>query len=160
NGSPSAVHVDGPDRQELPAQITTEKDGATKVVFLAKVPSVGFAVFDVQPGESRTSVSELKVSNSSLENMRFVLKLDENGDVSSIFDKKLNREMLSAPIRLAISTDNPQHWPAWNMDFDDEKRAPRSYVSGPAKVTIVEKGPARVGLQVERTAEGSNFIQQ
>src|SRR5262249_40065762 len=36
----------------------------------------------------------------------------------------------------------------------------RSYVSGPAKVTIVEKGPARVGLQVERTAEGSNFIQQ
>ena len=103
---------------------------------------------------------ELKVSNSSLENMRYVLKLDENGDVSSIFDKKLSREILSAPIRLAISTDNPQHWPAWNMDFEDERRPPRSYVGGPAKITIVERGPARVALQVERAAEGSNFIQQ
>jgi len=92
--------------------------------------------------------------------MRYVVKLDQNGDVSSIFDKKLKREMLSAPIRLAISTDNPEHWPAWNMDFEDEKRPPRSYVTGPAKVTIVESGPARVALEVERAAEGSNFIQQ
>ncbi len=44
----------------------------------------------------------------------------------SIFDKKINRELLSAPIRLAISTDNPEHWPAWNMDFEDEQRAPQS----------------------------------
>jgi len=159
-GPRSAVHVDGPDRQDRPAQVTTTKNGAAKVVFLAKVPPVGFAVFDVQSGESRTAVSELKVSNSSLENMRYVVKLDQNGDVSSIFDKKLKREMLSAPIRLAISTDNPEHWPAWNMDFEDEKRPPRSYVTGPAKVTIVESGPARVALEVERAAEGSNFIQQ
>ena len=36
----------------------------------------------------------------------------------------------SAPIRLAISTDNPRQWPAWNMDFEDEQRAPRNFVSG------------------------------
>ena len=39
------MHVTGPDGKEVPAQIS---DG--KVIFLASVPSVGYAVYDVQPG--------------------------------------------------------------------------------------------------------------
>jgi alpha-mannosidase len=160
NGNQTGVRVVGPDGKEVPAQLSPGKDGEKKVVFLAKVPSIGYAVFDVQPGESAGSSSELKVSESSLENARYRVKLDENGDVSSIFDKKVNRELLSAPVRLAISTDNPEHWPAWNMDFADEQRAPRAYVSGPAKIAVVENGPARVALQIERETEGSKFVQQ
>ena len=30
---------------------------------------------------------------------------------------------------------------------------------GQAKITVVEKGPVRVALQVERTAHGSHFVQ-
>jgi hypothetical protein len=48
-----------------------------------------------------------------------------------IFVKAINRELLSAPIRLAISYDNPKQWPAWNMDWDQEQAAPKAYVSGP-----------------------------
>src|SRR5439155_5967744 len=84
---------------------------------------------------------------------------DKKGDVSSIFDKKVDRELLSAPVRLAISTDNPRQWPAWNMDFEDEQRAPRSVVSGDAKMRIVEAGPVRVAIEVERETEGSKFVQ-
>jgi alpha-mannosidase len=159
NGTPSSVRVTGPDGREVPAQLAGEKDGDTKVLFLAKAPSVGYAVYDVQAGEA-SSASELKVSESLLENSRYTVKIDQNGDVSSIFDKKLNRELLSAPVRLAISTDNPEHWPAWNMDFADEQRAPRSYVSGSPKITVVENGPARVAVQIERETEGSKFAQQ
>jgi len=79
--------------------------------------------------------------------------------VSSIFDKKINRELLSAPIRLAISIDNPEHWPAWNMDFEDEQRAPRNFVSGDARIRVVEAGPVRVAIEVERETEGSKFVQ-
>ena len=153
-GDSQSVRVVGPDGREVPSQ--TEAGG--KVVFVAHVPSVGYAVYDVQP-ETSSASSELHVTESSLENARYRIKLDQNGDVSSIFDKKLNRELLSGAIRLAISTDNPEHWPAWNMDFDDEQRAPRSYVSGPAKVRIVENGPARVALEVARDTEGSHFVQ-
>jgi len=159
NGTPSSVRVTGPDGKEVPAQLAGEKDGVTKVLFLARVPSVGHAVYDVHAGEASSS-AETKASESSLENARYRVKLNQNGDVSSIFDKKLNRELLSAPVRLAISTDNPEHWPAWNMDFEDEQRAPRSYISGSPKITIVESGPARVAVQVEREAEGSKFVQQ
>ena len=174
NGTPTGVRVVGPDGKEVRAQLAGEAktfgvDGepssdqqphAVKVLFLAKVPSVAYAVFDIQPNESSSSASELKASESSLENARYTVKLDQNGDVSSILDKKLNRELLSAPIRLAISTDNPEHWPAWNMDFADEQRAPRSYVGGSPKISVVENGPARVAVQIERDTEGSTFVQQ
>src|SRR5205085_4104423 len=60
---------------------------------------------------------------------------------------------------LAISTDNPRQWPAWNMDFEDEQRAPRNFVSGDARIRVVEAGPVRVAIEVERETEGSKFVQ-
>src|SRR5262249_559607 len=71
----------------------------------------------------------------------------------------LGRELLAAPMRLAISTDNPRQWPAWNMDFEDEQRPPRSLVSGPAKIRVVENGPVRVAVEVGRESENSKFVQ-
>jgi alpha-mannosidase len=153
NGVPKAVRVVGPEGNDVPAQMT---DG--KVLFLAQAPSVGFAVYDVQTAEAPRA-STLKVTETSLENNRYRVSINGSGDVSSIFDKKLNREILSAPIRLAISTDNPRQWPAWNMDFEDEQRAPRAFVTGPAKVRVAENGAVRVAVEVVRETEDSKFVQ-
>jgi alpha-mannosidase len=144
----------GPDGRETPSQVSNGK-----VLFLASAPPVGFAVYDVQAGTAGTATSALKATESSLENARYRLQLDANGDVSSIFDKTLNKELLAAPIRLAIKTDNPRNWPAWNMDFDQEIAAPRAYVGGEAKVRVVENGPARVAVEVARETDGSKFVQ-
>ena len=160
NGVPEGIRVLAPDGQEVPAQLEPGSDGSAKVVFLASAPSVGYAVYDVQPASAPPSASTLQVSNSSLENARYKIQIDDNGDVSSIFDKQVNHELLSAPLRLAISTDNPEHWPAWNMDFEDEQRPPRAYVGGPAHVEIVEHGPARVALEISREGENSKFVQR
>src|SRR5262249_4479814 len=64
NGTPRGVPVTGPNGREVPAQLGAEKDGAAKVIFLAKAPSVGYAVFDVQPSDSPAASSELKASES------------------------------------------------------------------------------------------------
>jgi alpha-mannosidase len=164
------VRVTGPDGKEVPAQLENVGDGSGVVVFLAKVPSVGFAVYDVQPAlrspqglggpsEAGAATSALQVTESSLENARYRLRLDENGDVAGIYDKTLQRELLSAPARLGFQTEKPHDWPAWNMDWADQEKPPRGYVSGPAKVRIVEKGPVRVALAVERETEDSKFVQ-
>jgi alpha-mannosidase len=158
-GAPRAVRVVGPDGQAVPSQIEDAAGKSAKVVFVANAPSVGYAVYDVQPAETAYASSELQVSDTSLENARYRVQIDSNGDVSSIFDKKLNRELLSAPIRTVILTDNPEHWPAWNMDFDDEQRPPRTIVRGPAEVRVVESGPARVAVAITRQAEHSRFTQ-
>jgi alpha-mannosidase len=152
--TPDAVHMIGPDGKETPAQISNGK-----VLFVAKVPSVGYAVYDVQPGAVAGFASALQVSKNSLENQYYRVRLNQDGDVVSIFDKSINRELLSAPARLAISYDNPEQWPAWNMDWDQEQAAPKAYVSGPAKIRVVENGPARVAVEVSRETAGSRFVQ-
>lgn len=151
--APSMVRVLGPGGRETPAQVSNGR-----VLFLAKTPSTGYAVYHVLPAAA-PGPSALKVSESALENDRYRLKIDEHGDVASIFDKQINRELLSGPLRLAVSTDNPRQWPAWNMDFEDEQRAPRAFVAGPAKVRVVESGPVRISVAVERQTEGSMFVQ-
>ncbi len=157
--TPQSVRVVGPDGKDVPAQIASSTANAAKVLFLAKVPSVGFAVYDVQPATASSAPSTLKVTESSLENTRYRVKVDENGDVSSIYDKSIKHELLSAPARLALKTDKPQEWPAWNMDWTDQQKPPRAYVSGPAKIKILENGPARIALEVTRETEGSKFVQ-
>ncbi len=99
------------------------------------------------------------MSENSLENARYKVAINADGDVTSIFDKTVNKELLSAPMRLAISNDAPKQWPAWNMDFDQEQAAPRSYVGGPAKIRVVENGPVRVAVEIAREGEGSKFVQ-
>ncbi len=165
------VHVTGPDGKEVTSQVkmfSTRGGMATlKVLFLATVPSVGYAVYHVEPfawavaslDATAHPPSELKVTDSSLENARYRIQLNHDGDISSIFDKKLNRELLSAPARLAFQTEKPSQWPAWNMDWSDQSKPPRGYVGGPAKISIVENGPVRVALRIERESEGSKFVQ-
>jgi alpha-mannosidase len=153
-GMPREVRVVGPDGKPVPAQVEGEK-----VLFLAKATSVGYGVYDILGGQGPAPHSDLKVSQSGLENGRYRVAIGPDGDVTSIFDKQLAKELLSAPIRLAISTDAPRQWPAWNMDFDQEQAAPRTYVSGPATIRVVENGPVRVAVEVARQTEGSKFVQ-
>jgi alpha-mannosidase len=153
-GVPKALHVVAPDGSEQAAQIS-----GGKVIFEASVPSVGYAVYHVLPGAANASASELHVSSNELENTYYKITLNADGDVSSIFDKQANRELLAAPARLALSYDNPAQWPAWNMDWEQEQAKPRGYVSGTATVRIVEDGPVRVAIEVTRETAGSRFVQ-
>ncbi len=152
--APGAVRVVGPDGREVASQV----EGG-KVLFVAQAPSAGYAVYAVEPVRKSKSTSELKVSQNSLENARYRVSIDQNGDVARIFDKQVNKELLSAPSRLAFQTEKPQEWPAWNMDWTDQQKPPRSYVSGPAQVRVVENGSVRVALAITRQTEGSTFTQ-
>jgi alpha-mannosidase len=157
----TAAEVTGPDGIRVPAQLQ-----GGKVVFLAKTPSVGYAVYDVQASTAPMS-SALRVTvpserersgERSLENARYKVTLNEAGDISNIYDKSVGKELLSAPMRLAISSDHPSRWPAWNMDFEQEQAPPRAYARG-GQIRVKENGPARVSVEVVREAEGSKFVQ-
>jgi alpha-mannosidase len=163
-GVPPSVRVTGPDGSAVPEQMEgadSSNRAATKILFLAKVPSMGFAVYHLEPTDEQASSasSELKITQSSLENARYRAEINSDGDVSSIYDKKLDRELLSAPMRLAFQDEKPSQWPAWNMDWSDQSKPPRAYVEGKVKTSIVEIGPVREALRIEREGEGSKFAE-
>ena len=129
------VHVVGPDGKARPAQME-----AGKVLFAAKSPSVGYAVYDVAPGAAANPREDLAVTASSLENARYRVHLNADGDVSSIFDKQLNQELLSAPVRLAISNERPRYIPpgTWSMS---RSRPRRGLTSAVRRRFVSKNGP-------------------
>lgn len=155
------VRVVGPDGVVVPAQ----REG-DKVVFVARVPSVGWAVYELQgvgSGEwgvgAKSKALRVQLRPATLENARYRISVDAGGDIASIVDKKTKRELLSAPARLGLQTEHPHDWPAWNMDWADQQKPPRAFVGGSASMRIVEDGPARVAIEVTRESEGSRFVQ-
>ena len=160
DGAPKAVRVLDASGNELPVQILHATKESLRILFLCNIPSLGLSCYDIQPvkdavpGKTTLTVSEKMVDNEFLK-----VTINPNGDISSIIDKKLGKEILSAPSRLEFQKEHPEYWPAWNMDWNDRKRPPIGYVTGPAKITVLEKGPVRATIKIERTAMNSVFTQ-
>lgn len=153
------IEVTGPTGEVAPSQILSKSGGSVKIVFPATVAPTGFTVYSARVKRAERVGSDMRVDLQGLENRRFRVTLNDAGDIASIWDKKNQREVLKAPSRLELQYHNPGAYPAWNMDWEDAKLPPSEVVGGPAKVHIVENGPVRVALQVEREAKGSKFVQ-
>ncbi|HEY3380678.1 MAG TPA: glycoside hydrolase family 38 C-terminal domain-containing protein [Vicinamibacterales bacterium] len=145
--------------QDVPAQVLSSAAGSARVLFLAEMSPVSFKVFEARRAAKTAESPTLKVGATTLENSRYAVKLDANGDVSSITDKESGTELLKGPSRLELF-DNPSfRWPAWEILWDTVSKPPREFAKSPT-VRIVERGPARVAIEVTRKAAGSTFIQQ
>ncbi|NQV01617.1 MAG: alpha-mannosidase, partial [Bacteroidia bacterium] len=160
DGVPGYIHVYGPDGKEVLSQVTARTKTTIHLLFLAQVPSMGLACYDVRPAKKLSGLtSSLRAGRLSLENDSYRLLLSTDGDIHSILDKRLNKELLSGNMRLEFLKEHPRYWPAWNMDWDDRKEPPIGIVEGPAKTTLVENGPVRVTYKIERQARNSVFTQ-
>jgi alpha-mannosidase len=185
NAAPARVRViDADTGDEVLAQVLSTSGREARIIFLAEVPSVGFKVFHVaarnpeprtreprtrEPGtEPRTQNPEpgastsLRVTESTrestLENNRIKVTIDQNGDISSIVDKDAKRELLKAPVMLELRDDLSPAWPAWEVLYETVQAPAREYVANPI-VRIIERGPVRVALEITRHAAGSTFVQ-
>jgi len=144
--------------KEVPSQIS-EKDGKRSVIFAAEVLPVSFSVFNIVPSEEPCDIDTgLKVSLDCLENERYKVTLNGDGNIASIYDKKLEKELLSAPSSLGIREDNNTRWPSWEIKYEDTK-LPFKDVSGICSVEVCENGPALVSLCVTKRENGSEYVQ-
>ena len=160
DGAPKGVKVVDGAGMEVPVQILASGKESIRIAFLAAVPSVGLACFDVQPVSAPAAYrTGLSASGSVLDNEFLKVTVSADGDIVSIIDKKLGKEILSGPARLEFQKEHPEYWPAWNMDWKDRQKPPAGRVGGPSSITLVEKGPVRGTIRVDRKARGSEFTQ-
>ncbi|MFC1762159.1 alpha-mannosidase [Planctomycetota bacterium] len=145
----------------LPTQLTTGWDGKRRVLFPANIPPVGIAVYSLrQVAPPRLKDGELVVSKRLLENNRYRVKIDENGDIASVFDKQVNKELLEKPAQLEFLENFPTIKPAWRIYWKDIKRPARSVAANPVHIRVVENGPLRIAIEVLRYNEGSKMVQR
>ena len=99
--------------QALPTQLTTVWDGKRRVLFQVKLPPIGAAVYELREGKPRkVKDRKLDVGKSSLENDNYIVKIDKNDDIASIFDKRIGKELLEKPAQLEFMADFPASKPA------------------------------------------------
>lgn len=154
------IKVTGADKKEVPSQIVSNENGLIKTVFLASVPSVGVAVYDVTPAaKPYTDPAALNVSSTMIENNRLRVMFNSSGDICEIYDKNLGRNVLSGVISLALfDYKGSKIWPAWELTYKEVKVPPREYAAN-AKMKVVEFGPARAAVEITRKAGESTFKQ-
>lgn len=161
DGMPENAVVYGPDGRRVPSQMTV-RDGVRKLVFKASVSPVGYAVYDVRKSSVNVSASSaLAVSEKGMENSVYRLAFDANGDICSIWDKRNDRELVEQgkAVRLALFTENKSYkWPAWEILKETIDAEPVA-VSEDVRINVVEEGPLRVTVCVERKWGDSVFRQ-
>ena len=157
--APASFAVFAPDGSEVPSQIVGRSDQEIRLLFLADVPSLGYAVYRVLPAEKPGRNTRLSVSESRLENERLTVSVNEEGDISSLYDKENGVELLREPIRFEILWNSFRGYGAWEIGYDDLTAEPREILTGPCRTEITEDGPCRVSLRIERTLGVSRFAE-
>jgi alpha-mannosidase len=145
----------GPGDDRSPVQVTA--DGS--VVASVRVPACGYARYDLVPG-SAPAQATLDVDRDHLENDCVRVTFDRDGLVTSIVDKRAEREVVAAGARanlFQLHPDHPNFFDAWDIDrfaFDQA-----TDLVALDEVEVVEQGPLRVGLRMVRHF-GSSRIDQ
>lgn len=146
--------------KEVKSQVVSIKNDITEILFVADVKSLGTRVYDVRPSDIPCPVkSSVSVNGNSLENEKYIVTLNKNGDISSIIDKADNeRELLDKPIIFGLfNYTGSKPWPAWEMNFKEANKEPdRNPILSSLEIT--ESGPARVAVKVKQTDKKSEFV--
>ncbi len=101
------------------------------------------------------------MTRNSLENGDLRLTLDDNGEISSLFDVRSQRETIASGVtgnQLVIYEDKPLNWSAWDIDiFYEQKPYPiRDIVDW----RVVEEGPVRSAIEITRQFGKSTLRQR
>lgn len=152
----TAVSLFDADGKEYPTQIMAHSLNSTAILAKVTVPPMGYKVFDLRP-QKCTLKTDVTVSQDVLQNEKYIVTLNSQGSIASIFDKELKKEILSAPITTGIFDYNgSEHWPAWEMNFEELNRTPQ-HTPQIKSATIVEKGPCRAAIKIVREYGDSTF---
>lgn len=145
--------------KEVKSQVISSDGNAVEFMFIAEVKSLGTRVYDVRPSkEPCTLKSELYIDRDKVENGKYVVTLNKNGDISSIVDKfDDERELLDKAIILGLfNYTGSKDWPSWEMNFKEANKEP-DRMPRLSSVEIIESGPVRASFKIKQTDKKSEF---
>ena len=103
----------------------------------------------------------LEVSPTHLENAFLRVELNQNGDITRLFDKTNNREILPEGVianQFLAFEDIPLSWDAWDIDiyYDD-----KVWLAEPAdSVKVIEANPYSASIEIKRKILTSVYTQK
>jgi len=155
-GDDAPFHFRNARGDRCPVQIVGNAGDTVEVlVEPGAVPAFGAASFRREPGESSPDDAPNAAPNA-LENAFFRIELDREGRITRLWDKRVQREVIgpdSPGNDWQIFQDGPEREAAWNVHDTFEKR--RYPFDAPAEIRLVETGPIRAAVRIERPFRSS-----
>ncbi len=137
----------------LPSYIS----GDTPEFIAEDVPPMGYKVFLLSEKEDRGENS-LIADKAYLENKYIRADFDENGNLISLVNKKLGKNILKGTANLlSVSHDKPIHESAWNLENDYKMKM--WYLNKADSVRLVEHTPVKAVIRTVHTFNKSVITQ-
>ncbi len=139
--------------------VTQAVEGGT-LLDLGELPPYSITPLLASNKNARSPRRKLGVSSAHLENGYLRVEFDAAGDITRIYDKANQREVLppgAIANQLQAFEDRPLNWDAWDIDifYDD-----RMWLSEPAEsIRAVESGPLRIAIEIRRRILHSSYTQ-
>lgn len=161
NGKNSATTL-AMDGSLLPLQETVSADGnAAWGAPVKHLPSMGWSTVQLVKYGASAPASVLSVSTQHLENDVMRVMFDAAGEITSVFDKVNQRELVEAEKTanaLIAYEDKPVNWDAWDIDRSFKEQF-WPLKDEPALIEVVETGPYRAAIRIERQFSNSKIVQ-
>ncbi len=156
------IHILDPGGNEVPHQFVTDHKNCH--------PSLVFPATDLEPfsitayrlvkGRGSTGFDAPRVSEHEMETDRLIVRLNDEGELVSLYSKTLNRECIRDGGRgnhLHLYEDVPGKYDAWDIASTYTKR---EFPLPKPELRVVEEGPVRVAVEVRRSFGQSRLVQR
>ena len=140
--------------------IAWQRSGDKVVAYVSDIPANGYKAFTVNYQASTEAQGDGLISGNILENQYFRVALDDNGNISSWFDKRMKKELVTAGVwnRLIAFEDMPPNDDAWNINaYYTEKFW---NIDTLIEAKVVENGPLQAIIELKRRFMHSNILQR
>lgn len=157
---PKGVSAYDAEGKKVASQFLSYEDGKVHLLVEATVPATGYAVYDIRLSGNQQQAAT-SAATTAIENSAYKISLNEQGDITSLYDKTNNKELVKngQSIRLALFTDNASYnWPAWEIMKKTVDSAPVS-ITEDVRMALSEDGALRKTLCVEKRHGESVFRQ-
>jgi alpha-mannosidase len=144
--------------RNVPAQVV-ECNGQRILLFDADVPSTGMAVYGIKAAGNKKMAAA--TAGRTIESSRYLLTVDNYGDIVSLIDKKSNRQLVAAgkSLRLVVFDDcRSEAWPAWEILKRTLDKDPLPVHDG-VEIAI-EPGSLRQTMVIKKKYGESEIIQR
>lgn len=150
------IEVIDSDGKIYPVQLIENKSG---LFYAENVPAKGYKSFAIREAKYKLE-EQLNISTKRIVNKYFDISLDENGNITSIYDKNNHREVLKANERanvLQAFEDKPHLWDAWDINVYYQEKMWE--VNDVEEIKVINNGPIRTTIKIIKTFLDSTITQ-
>ncbi|MBL4933187.1 alpha-mannosidase [Clostridium paridis] len=141
-------------------------DDSKDIAYLTNIPAKGYRVLYIKEAKEKAQIENMvkvgKINNGFiLENKFLKVNIDSRGELTSVFDKRADREVIKEGAKgnsLVIYEDKPHNpWEAWDTDIYYSEKSWE--ITDIIAIEVISKGPLKATIRVEKKYEDSTIEQ-